>query len=159
MASKFYGFITLSGCYHATDGCPVLRHVAKNPKVQIREYESEPRAIAQGHRRRCRLCLGDKVFDINKNDLVYISNEQHAVLKTVADIFNKNGPMTLRQISERRKRSVVSTYLIVKKLRSEGLLEHKLKMGGQRASGGSIAPTKRGMAVLSSKALPESPTK
>lgn len=149
--SKFYGFAKYSDCYHATPNCPVLKHVLKSEQVQVRDYIDEARAVASGHLRRCRLCLGDKVFALDgKKDRVHMSDEQHAVLKCVVDIYTKRGAMTLRQISEKRFRSVVSTYLIIKRLRADGLVEHKLKMGGRRASGGSIAPTKRGLAVMKS---------
>ena len=152
---KFYGFLKLSDCYHASPDCPVLRHVVKrDAKVSMCEYTEESRAIASGHVRRCRLCLGDKVFNLQgTKDRVHLSDEQHSVLRFVVDIYNKRGPMTLRTISLRRKRSIVSTYLIIKRLRKDGLIEQKLKIGGQRASGRSIAPTKLGFAVIRTKAI------
>jgi hypothetical protein len=151
---KFYGFVRFSDCYHESQGCPVIRHVMKRGTLQkeVREYSDEAKAVSSGHMRRCRLCLGDKVLavDGNERDRVHISDEQHAVLCCVVDIHSKSGPMTLRQISDKRSRSVVSTYLIIKRLRKDGLVAHKLKVGGLRASGRSIIPTKRGLAVAAS---------
>lgn len=151
---KFYGFLTPSSCYHESPSCPVIKHAAKKGRIEIREYGSERFAAIAGHIRRCRLCLGRKVFDLDgARDRVRLSNGQHGALKIIADIFSRDGAMTLRDISERRDRSVVSTYLIVKRLRELGLVEHKLKIGAQRASGRSIVPTERGLAVIKTKAL------
>ena len=89
-----------------------------------------------------------------EGERVHMSDEQHAVLEIVVSLFSKSGPMTLKKVALIRKRSVVSTYLIMKKLRRDKLVEHKLKIGGQRASGGSISPTKLGIKIINSKELP-----
>jgi len=158
-SGKIYGFVRLSNCYHSSPDCPVVKRMSNSEKIEMREYTEESRAVAAGHLRRCRLCLGDNVFQVeDRSKPVRMSNEQYAVLRCVTRIFKKNGSMTLREISEKRKRSVVSTYLIIKRLRQDGLIEHKVKMGGLRASGGSIIPSKLGIEIAESEPLTDDET-
>jgi hypothetical protein len=153
---KFYGFFRVMERYHISSDCPVLKHIVKSKShMELREYPSESGAIAAGHTRRCKQCSGNKVFIVRGNhERVRVSKEQYSTLTIVADIFKKSGPMTLQAISIRRNRSIVSTYFIIRTLRSLKLIEQKMKMGCQRASGRSIAPTRLGIEIVKSEELP-----
>lgn len=148
--SKYYGSFVYSNCYHGSIRCPVLLRVSKFAESQVAEYPGEKNALAR-HKRRCQFCLGERVFDIDGySERVRLSKNQYRTLEIIVEMFSKKGPLTLRDISNVRGRSVVSTYLIVKKLREKGLVEHRLKKDAIRASGRSLAPTKRGTTVVSS---------
>jgi hypothetical protein len=154
---RFFGFLSPSKCYHGSQSCPVLRHVVKVGKSDVRAYDSEEVATSKGHVRRCRLCLGKKVFDIKDSDRVRLTSGQYDALSIIVDIFKTKGGMTLRDIASRRHRSVVATYLIVKKLREIRLVEHTLERGRQRANGNSIIPTSRGISVIRATAVDDTP--
>ena len=157
---RLCGVVFLSPAYHDSIDCPsikrMLRTGGKYGRAELRQYESEREAVLTGHTSRCRFCLGRRVVDIDgTKERVYMSVAQYETLQAVVEIFNKKGAMKLHDIAVLRKRTTVAVYLMVKRLRRDGYVEHKLKMGGKRASGRSIVPTQKGIAVAKSISMEE----
>lgn len=150
---KSYGFFMVSGSRHVSSDCPAVKRARLNPNVLVREYPSSRTAAGAGHIRGCRFCGGGKVFEVGaQSKVVQVSDYQHAALKNIVAVFEKKGPMTLRDIAARRGTSVVAAYLIVKRLEKIGLVSQKRKIGSMRASGGTLAPTELGLELC--KTLP-----
>ena len=147
MSKKFYGFIRLSNCYHESPACPSLAHALRSPGVEMHEYDTEA-AAAKKHMVRCRQCLGQNVRHI-ENHTIPISDKQLETLTFMVQIYEKTKkPMTLKQISTKRKKSIVSTYLIVRKLRSLGLAGNQHPIGFAKSKPTSIVPTELGIKTV-----------
>ena len=153
---RFYGFFMPSANYHEYKDCPGILHAVRAGKSEVREYGSERQAALLGHVRRCKLCVGRKMFEVDGGkNIVRMKESHHKTLCAIAELSEKKTGLVLRDIAAKCGYSSVTAYYIVKHLRAAGLVEHKLKKGGYRASGRSIIPTALGLKVVKTKALDE----
>lgn len=144
--ARYYGFMQPQYCYHSSLECPVVKRSSRRSQAEARVYDSQKAAAVAGHGRPCKYCMGHESFDSQSKQRFNFSRVQYEALKVIVGIFNKTkSPMSLRDIAAGRKRTTVSTYLIVRTLRDLGVVDQKIKMGGKRASGRTITPTQKGI--------------
>lgn len=152
MGEKTFGFWKPTQCYHISKNCPVIKNAMKRAKVEVREYQDVQHALDGGHIRRCRMCMGEIVFTMSREESqkpVRMTNTQHRVLGHIVRIwFKTKRGMTLRTIGEAQGRSIVATYLVIEALIRHGLVTHEFSPGSRKAKDSSIVPTKKGLELM-----------
>jgi len=177
MEELFFGVARVAECYHRSRTCPAIKSAERKLLIDIMEYANEKEAFDRGHVRRCRMCSGQRAFRITPKPepkpkrvkapkpariprdkdygIVRLTNEQHEALKNLSSITKDKGPTTLRELAEKRNRSIVATFLMMKPLAEKGLVTKTIEVGHRKAKSGTLEPTEEGHRIAGMTPLSE----
>jgi len=153
-----YAHIRASSCYHSNPACPSLVAVVKRYRVKVIQYRDEKNAVDSGHFRRCRMCMGNRVYQKpgSPREVIRLSEAQYGLLTGTRKACREaGGPVRLCDVAAARGRSIVSTHITMKAMLRMGLIEHDLTQDGLNAKHRSIRISTMGMAILASEMIDE----
>ena len=155
---QVFAYVKTAGCYHSNPACPSLVAVTKRFRVHVIQYKDEKQAIAGGHFRRCKMCMGSRVFQKpgNPKEVIRLSEAQYGILAGTRKACMKfGGPVRIRDVAAARNKSIVATYITMQALLRMGLIEHELPQDKPRAKHRSLRISEMGMAILASDPVDE----
>ena len=150
MGKPSFGIILAEQFFHTSPECPYVFHGMSQVFFGfIMKYKDVQDALNQGHLRQCQRCVNDIVSEYEENKFMRLTVEQYDTLRTIVNLYDKNGAtMSLVDMANARNKKVSTCFAIARVLEKKNLIKKYYKTGGQRATKGSIHPTTLARSVL-----------